>query len=532
MTQTNRRQFLEFLGYQSAAAIAGGTLTLPTQNLWAATAQDKPRPIASSRNDDLTLSPDLSYEKVISEGELLNRRGERFGCNNDFLATLPLNKSRNDLLLWANHESPHELFVSGYDGSKPKTKAQVILEQKSVGGSFVRIKRKNLQASWKPVFDDPLNRRIDGQTKIPFASGVKVGGTSHAIGTFANCAGGVTPWGHILTCEENYDLYYGEAVYSREGRRSIKTNPKDFNWQKHFPYPPEHYGWIVEVNPKTGEAKKLTGLGRFAHEVAKTTLTKDGRCVVYSGDDGENRCVYKFVSSKPGTLEEGVLYVADFNKRTWVPLVRDRHPILQKRFKSQLEVMIRVREAAPLVGGTPMDRAEGISINPLNGDVVIAFTMNKTKQNYFGSLVKIKEHKNQPEALSFEHDTMLAGGPETGFACPDNLIFDTKGNLWFATDMSKSSMNKLKYKPFGHNSLFLVKAQGKDAGKAQRMASGPVDCELTGPWLTPDESTLMLSVQHPGEGTKSLKKLRSTWNQDKDGIPKSAVVAVKLPKIG
>ncbi len=46
-----------------------------------------------------------------------------------------------------------------------------------------------------------------------FSNKTKIQGASTAIGTLANCSGGVTPWRSILTCEENYDMFYGELKY-------------------------------------------------------------------------------------------------------------------------------------------------------------------------------------------------------------------------------------------------------------------------------------------------------------------------------
>ena len=82
------------------------------------------------------------------------------------------------------------------------------------------------------------------------------------------------------------------------------------------------------------------------------------------------------------------------------------------------------------------------------------------------------------------------------------------------------------YMSFGNNSLYVIPRSGSQAGEVIRVASAPTDAELTGPWFSPDGSTLFLSVQHPGERTKDLRKLTSKWPFDKDGIPKSSVVTI------
>ncbi|MDX1409709.1 MAG: DUF839 domain-containing protein, partial [Saprospiraceae bacterium] len=120
----------------------------------------------------------------------------------------------------------------------------------------------------------------------------------------------------------------------------------------------------------------------------------------------------------------------------------------------------------------------------------------------------------------------LAGGEETGFACPDNLAFDLAGNLWFTSDISGSKMHAEPYTTFKNNGLVLVPRIGKQAGQVLQIASAPRDAELTGPWFAPDGETLFLSVQHPGELTTSLDNMTSHWPEGGTSMPKPAVVAI------
>ena len=142
-------------------------------------------------------------------------------------------------------------------------------------------------------------------------------------------------------------------------------------WEKHYNYPPEHYGWVVEVDLNTGEAKKLVSLGRCAHEAAAVHQQEDETCIVYTGDDKVNECLYKFIGSEPNSLTKGSLYVADIKAGKWISLNINDQPILAENFKSQTEVQIRLREAAKLVGGTPLDRPEDIEIDPFTGSIFL-----------------------------------------------------------------------------------------------------------------------------------------------------------------
>jgi hypothetical protein len=172
------------------------------------------------------------------------------------------------------------------------------------------------------------------------------------------------------------------------------------------------------------------------------TELPDGRIVVYSGDDAVGQCLYKFISSEPGSLSKGTLYVANTISGKWIPLDYDSSSVLQGKFKNQTEVLIRLREAAKYVGGTPLDRPEDVELQPGTGNVLIALTNNQPKGNYLGSILKIEEDGGRHDALTFKAGTYLTGGEETGFACPDNLAYDPAGNLWFTCDVSGSQMNK------------------------------------------------------------------------------------------
>lgn len=518
MQPLNRRSFLEFLG---KGAI--GAALLP--NLAAKERLQPPfkiRGIKPNAADELVLARGFKHDILIKWGDPISRQ-DTFGFNNDFIAFIPFDKANStDGYLWVNHEYIDPVFVSGYFGKQERTKEQVDKERYNVGGSIIRV-RKNKKGRWEIVKNDERNRRITGSTSIPFNWDEEVAGAKEGIGTLANCSGGITPWGTILTCEENYDQFYGERN-AKTGE--IELSPYDIGWRKFYPHPPEHYGWVVEVDPKTGDAQKHIALGRCAHECATIKELEDGRLVVYTGDDKVNECLYKFIGDEPGSLSKGTLYVANTVLGKWTPLKYEDSKVLQRFFKNQTDVLIRVRDAAKYLGGTSLDRPEDIEIDPVNGNVLIALTNNTTKKNYFGSILKIEEDNGDHASLTFKSETYLAGGEETGFACPDNMAFDLAGNLWFTSDMSGSVMHKEPYTKFKNNGLFVVPRQGDQAGQVIQIASAPRDAELTGPWFAPD-GTLFLSVQHPGENSPSLEVLTSHWPDGGDNIPKPAVVAIR-----
>jgi hypothetical protein len=352
------------------------------------------------------------------------------------------------------------------------------------------------------------------------------------VGTLANCSGGRTPWHTVLSCEENYldcNGTTGEGEY------------RGLRWAElpHHRIDERQYGWVVEVDP-FGELPpvKHSALGRFAHENTAWRLGRTGRLVIYMGDDAQDQYFYKFVSKEKHVptapradqrklLTEGMLYVADFAQGTWLPLDLERNAALKEAgFKSQAEVLLGARDAAKKVEATPIDRPEDCEVHPLDGTVYIALTNSKKHGNLFGQIIRLIEDRDDAEGESFRFEIFLAGGPQTGLACPDNLCFDKNGNLWVACDISGAAMHKGAYGPFGNNGYFFVPTSGPSTGEAFQFASGPTDAELTGPWFTEDEDTLFLSIQHPGSGSKSLDQLTSHWPHGGDALPRPAVVAI------
>ena len=533
----NRRSFIEFLG---KGVIALGMTPLLFSECTPAMKEKLSKfklpfqAVAPTSTDEVVLAEGFTQKVLIKWKDAISDE-DYFGFNNDFTAFLPLDKNKpNDGLLWVNHEYADMLFVSNSKrGDENKTKEQVELERYALGGSIVRVRQKD-DGDWEMVKNDPYNRRVSGQTPIDinWPGGIK--GQTTAIGTFANCSGGVTPWGTILTCEENYQGYYGEHNYDENNNKSRQQS--NYQWDKFFDCPPEHYGWVVEVDVRTGEAQKHIALGRCAHECAMVHQLPDGRIVVYTGDDDNDECLYKFISDKPNSISEGTLYVAQLGENEgdmgkWIAVDYDAHKVLQKRFEDQTETLIRLREAAALLGGTPLDRPEDIEVDPITGHVLVALSNNKPKGNYHGSILKVMETDGKHDSLTFKAATHLAGGPEMGFSCPDNMAFDPAGNLWFTSDISGSAIGKEPYIEFKNNGLYVVPRFGTQQGEVIQVASAPFDAEFTGPYFTPDGKTLFLSVQHPGETTVSLDRLSSHWPEGGNAIPKPSVITIQGPSL-
>lgn len=488
------------------------------------------RPIEPTTADTMTLPERYRWQVLAPYGEPFTADGRIMGYNHDFVGYFPIDqleggRSNTDALLTINHEYVNPLLMHG---NTERTREQIEAEMRAVGVSVVRVRRE--KDGWK-VVPDARNRRLDALTEMeltgPVRGSAAVKGATMVRGTVGNCSGGQTPWGTLLTCEENVEGY--TRAWPNSGYEAL------------------HQGWVTEIDPfdPTWTPKKRTGMGRFRHENVALTVAKDGRVVAYMGDDAQDSCVYKFVSrgkydpanrnASRDLLADGDLYVANFGNGTWLLLDHDRNAKLKEvkgtdgkpLFANQADVLADARASALAIGGTPVDRPEDIEIHPRTGEVYVALTNNSKHGNFFGQIIKFREDQDDWAAQKFLWEVFAYGGPQSGFASPDNLVFDPYGNLWMVTDNSDIGANPIK-DFHGNNAMFFFPTEGPNRGRAYRFAVGPVDAELTGPVWSPDGKTLFLAVQHPGEDSESLDKLRSTFAA-KPGtqIPRPTLVAIE-----
>ncbi|EHB55059.1 protein of unknown function DUF839 [Mycolicibacterium rhodesiae JS60] len=367
---------------------------------------------------------------------------QQFGFNNDFAGLLPIDGKPGHYLLVVNHEYTTERFMfPGYDEKHP-TREQFDTAVAAHGLTVVEVERT--AEGLKPVLG-AYNRRLTADspfTLVGPAAGsefVKTAAdpTGRAVlGTINNCAGGVTPWGTVLSGEENFNSYFGSADGAqaptpidadRWKRYGIKTKPSERLWETFDPRwdptksPNEvnRFGYVVELNPWDPQSApvKHSAMGRFKHEAANIYVTPDGTVVAYSGDDERFDYMYKFVSAKkiqPGRdaaamaanmaiLDEGTLYVAKLatdipagkidgsgtlpeggfrGSGTWLPLLRSGPGGAAESLVDGMtpqEVAVFTRFAADKAGATKMDRPEDFEANPSSGKLYVALTNNNER---------------------------------------------------------------------------------------------------------------------------------------------------------
>lgn len=598
----SRRQFIKgtVLG---AAMVAVGARTQPSAPLNQLSFQQ----ISPSTEDKLILPDGYKAQVVLKWGDPIfknaprfdpqqqtaEKQAQQFGYNCDFVAFFPLPLGSNSStrgVLAVNHEyTNNDLIFEGADFNNP-SKEMVDVFMQAHGMSLVEL-QSNESGDWSLVADSKNNRRISMTTEFilsgPVAghewvrtkedpTGLKV------IGTLNNCAGGKTPWGTVLSGEENFQSYFSHLskldktdpkAISHE-RYGIATGEAQHKWSKYYdrfdvskePNEPFRFGWVIEADPydPSWKPKKRTTLGRMRHEACTFALTKDGRVAFYTGDDARFEYVYKFVTEEKynhddrkanrDLLDKGTLYVAKFKDDgtgEWMPLVYGFGPLNKENgFDSQARVLIETRRAADLLGATKMDRPEDIEPNPVNKKVYVVCTNNSRRgvgenpkpdpanprpDNRGGHIIELTEKDDDYAATEFVWSLLLVCGdpkdPTTYFsgfpkekvspiACPDNIAFDNVGHLWIATDGAPSALKM-------NDGLFATPLWGPERGYVRQFFSSVPGSEVCGPEFTPDNTTLFLAIQHPGDPDEDGKPPVSRWPDGGGAPPRPSVIAIR-----
>ena len=593
----SRRGFLGgVLAFGSAAAAMGTVGNLMSST--AALAQDtssrfqfKPVPIATDHTVHVPEGytwkplakwgeplfsgvPDLDPEKAVS----VEHSDKVFGENTDGMELFVIGGHQ---VIAVNHEyvNPEINLPHTADGM-PQSADDVKILQHMQGVTVMEVSEG--ENGWHIVVDSPFNRRIHHNTPMKL-SGPAAGSDlvktdadpsgTESLGTFNNCGAGKTPWGTYLTCEENFNGYFGSTNaefklpddYKRYGisaetRYAYEKFDERFDVSKH-PNEPRRAGYVVEIDPSDASSTpvKRTALGRIKHENAACVIARDGRVVVYMGDDERGEFLYKYVSNGiyvPGgdtstLLDEGTLFVAKFAEDgtgEWLALTPETTGMKMD------EICVFTRQAASKVGATTMDRPEWVATNPVaieaycaltnnsrrgevkdgklrtnaGGDPLEVNAVNPREKNNYGQIVRWFPANEDHADAAFKWDLFcMAGNPAVHkdayagssninegnmFNSPDGMMFDTTGLLWIQTDGEDS--NEGDYAGQGNNQML---AGDPVTGRIERFLTAPKGSEVTGMTWSSDKRTHFVGIQHPD----------APFPDGEGKLPRSAIVAIK-----
>lgn len=589
----SRRGFLGgILAFGSGASVMGTGLL----NSASAQAQAASRfaftPIAAQTDFDVHVPQGYSWHTLVRWGDPLMPQAEGydlteggpvqgsdmvFGENTDGMETFLF---RGHQLIAVNHEYTNRKVNLPAAQEGVVANADDVRKLQNLQGVTVMEIRES-DSGWEVVTDSRFNRRITHRTPMTIA-GPAAGhdlmkteadptGTA-SLGTLNNCGSGKTPWGTYLTCEENFNGYFGSteevqdqkpnALVDGYGRYGIGSDGWGYDYHKHDarfdtsknPNEPHRAGWVVEIDPTDPDSTpvKHTGLGRFKHENAEVVLAPDGRVVVYMGDDERGEFLYKFVSNgvyvtggpTDGLLDDGTLFAARFNDDgtgEWLALTPETTGM------ELAEILIFARMAGSKVGATTMDRPEWIAANPHAVEAYCCLTNNRNRgvkpnaggddtpvngpnpreTNNYGQIVRWRPAEDDHANTAFDWDLyVMAGNPRVYnniyggsqnvnegnlFNSPDGMTFDSHGLVWIQTDGNDS--NEGEFVGMGNNQMLVGDPV---TGEIVRFLTGPKGCEVTGLCWSADRRTMFVGIQHPG----------GSW-PDGTGLPRSSVIAVK-----
>lgn len=597
----SRRGFLGgALAFGSGAAVMGAGLLKGTTALAEPASRFPFAPIAAQTDGTVHVPEGYSWKTLVRWGDPLfsdaaNAYDPAAGVSVEFADRVMgentdgmelFNVDGREILVVNSEYTNNRTNLPHLEDGIPASLDDVRILQHLQGVSVMEVAQDG--GNWSVVIDSPYNRRIHHNTPMTFsgpAAGHDLLKTDadptgmESLGTFNNCGSGRTPWGTYLTCEENFNGYFGAAsdvsadakVMDGYARYGVPTAVNAGRYNYHGfdarfdiatnPHEPHRAGYIVEIDPANPDATpiKHTALGRFKHENATYGIAADGRVVVYMGDDERGEFMYRWVSNDvyvPGgdtstLLVDGILSVAVFEDDMtgrWQPLT----PATTGMDAAHIAVFTRM--AASKVGATTMDRPEWIAVHPnaseayccltnnsrrgaLNddgtvrtnagGDPMSVNAVNPRETNNFGQIVRWRPEGGDHGADAFVWDLyVMAGNPTVAEGANAGTANINAGNLFNSPDgMQIDSTGLIWIQTDGDDSNEgdfagmgnnQMLAGDPVTGRIERFLTGPNGAEVTGLTWSSDRRTMFVGIQHPG----------SNWPDGEGKLPRSAVITV------
>jgi secreted PhoX family phosphatase len=284
-------------------------------------------------------------------------------------------------------------------------------------------------------------------------------------GTVRNCAGGPTPWGSWLSCEEF-------------------VQSADQQWFE------KDHGFVFEVPARAdglAAPVPLSGLGRMNHEACAVDV--DGRCV-YLTEDRDDGLLYRFVPDRPGQLAAGgrlqALKLKDLpwaDTRNWGARVIQpgrRYPVEWVEIHDVLAPGDDLRVQGHAKGAALFARGEGIWA-ALDG---IYFTCTSGGAAQIGQVFRYRPPGLDPDAAGGPEDLELWLEPNDYrvFESVDNLAAAPWGALFVCEDGTASN-----------------RVLGLEDGGTFEFARNAFNgSELAGVTFSPDGSTMFVNRLMPG----------------------------------
>jgi hypothetical protein len=295
-------------------------------------------------------------------------------------------------------------------------------------------------------------------------------------GTEINCAGGPTPWGSWLSCEE---------IFRDPG--------SNFEWGAVVNREKKH-GYVFEVRAAhdgLADPVPLKDMGRFEHEAAAVNPATG---IVYMTEDRHQSLLYRFIPHVPGELHQGgrlqalaIKGMPEFDTRNWASRQKLKPGTwldtawvdLEQPDVAVNDLRFRGREK----GATIFARGEGLCY--ADGEFFMTATIGGTLR--LGQVFNYRPSPAEGTAAEDENPgrLQLLAESTTGSLLrhADNLTMSPWGDLVICEDTA------------GHCGLVGLRTDGTQYPIADNAYT---NSELAGVCFSPDGATLFVNIQERG----------------------------------
>lgn len=392
----------------------------------------------------LDLPPGFKYRAISRTGDLMDD-GNKVPGLHDGMAAFP--GPNGTTILVRNHEM--SIAAPGASGSP-----------------FVDATRFNASRGF--VYDVGSSApAAGGTTNVTYNTRLRKleGHFLSLTGTIRNCAGGPTPWGTWLTCEET------NVTIGSVSDGSVLT---------------KEHGWMFEVaataQPGIQNPVPLKAMGRFSHEAAAVDPATG---IVYETEDRGDAAFFRFVPNQKANLQAGGTLQAVKLKGLFALDTRNRSAVnLPARVLYEVEWVTVTNPSSPNDDLRHQAQSKGAAIfGRLEGcwwsNGVVYFVTTDGGLAGLGQIFKYTPSSTTGGTLElfFEPTT------DEQFAAPDNICIAPSGDIIVCEDGGGTEY------VHGVTNTAQVYKIARNAFNSS---------EFAGACFSPDGSTLFVNMQSPG----------------------------------